>query len=145
VPLLLNIVFSPFSPSSIVFGPPLLRLALQLGMWFNFKLVLGIPLGKLIEGYFMKLGVVMACLWIGMVASTRNTFHCCIFLMLICDVVFIFLVFWGFVCDSWGGLHPNDIFSWDSQVGVPKLGLLFSQNFGCSYLPQIKPIWIMWK
>ncbi len=25
-------------------------------------------------------------------------------------------------CDFPWGLHPNDIFSWDSQMGVPKLG-----------------------
>jgi hypothetical protein len=36
------------------------------------------------------------------------------------------------------GLHPNNIFSHDSQVGVPKLGLLLSQNFGRSYLFQNK-------
>ncbi len=35
-------------------------------------------------------------------------------------------------------------FFWNSQVGVPKLGLLLSQNFKCSYLPQIKHIWSMW-
>jgi hypothetical protein len=29
----------------------------------------------------------------------------------------------------------------DSQVGVPKLGLLLSQNFGCSYFFQIKFFW----
>jgi hypothetical protein len=29
-------------------------------------------------------------------------------------------------------------FFWDSQMGVPKLGLLLSQNFGCLYLSQIK-------
>jgi hypothetical protein len=27
------------------------------------------------------------------------------------------------------GLHPNVIFPKDSQMGVPKLGLLLSQNF----------------
>jgi len=36
------------------------------------------------------------------------------------------------------GLHPNVTFPQDSQVGVPKLGLLLSQNFGRSYLFQIK-------
>jgi hypothetical protein len=35
------------------------------------------------------------------------------------------------------GLHPNVIFPWDSQVKVPKLGLLLSQDFGHSYLSQI--------
>jgi len=38
------------------------------------------------------------------------------------------------------GLHPNVIFPQDSQMGVPKLGLLLSQNFGHSYLSQIKSI-----
>jgi hypothetical protein len=42
------------------------------------------------------------------------------------------------LCASPWGLHPNVTFPWDSQVGVPKLGLLLSQNFGCSYLSQIK-------
>ncbi len=36
------------------------------------------------------------------------------------------------------GLHPNVTFPQDSQMGVPKLGPLLSQNFGCSYLFQIK-------
>jgi len=34
--------------------------------------------------------------------------------------------------------HPNVTFSQDSQVKVPKLGLLMSQTFGCLYLSQIK-------
>ncbi len=38
------------------------------------------------------------------------------------------------------GLRPNVTFVRDSQVGVLKLGLLLSQNFGCSYLSQIKSI-----
>jgi hypothetical protein len=38
---------------------------------------------------------------------------------------------------SWR-LHPYVIFPQDFQVGVPKLGLLLSQNFGHSYLYQIK-------
>jgi hypothetical protein len=43
---------------------------------------------------------------------------------------------------SWG-LHPSVTFpldSRDSQVGVPKLGLSLSQNFGHLYLSQIKSI-----
>jgi hypothetical protein len=36
------------------------------------------------------------------------------------------------------GLHPNVIFPLDSQMGVPKLGLLMSQNFRRSYISQIK-------
>jgi hypothetical protein len=36
------------------------------------------------------------------------------------------------------GLHPNVTFPRDSHLGVPKLGLSLSQNFGHSYLSQIK-------
>jgi hypothetical protein len=43
------------------------------------------------------------------------------------------------------GLHPNVTFPWDSQVGVPKLGLLLFQNFGCSYFFQIKYFLKMWR
>jgi hypothetical protein len=43
-------------------------------------------------------------------------------------------------CASPQGLHPNVIFPQDSQVGIPKLGLLLSQNFGRSYLSQFKSI-----
>jgi hypothetical protein len=39
------------------------------------------------------------------------------------------------------GLHPNVTFPRYSQVGVPKLGLLLSQNFRRSYLSQIKSVW----
>ncbi len=42
------------------------------------------------------------------------------------------------------GLHPNVIFPWDSQVGVPKLGLLLFSNFGYSYIFQIKFVLRMW-
>jgi hypothetical protein len=45
---------------------------------------------------------------------------------------------YSILCASPHGLHPNVTFPWDSQVGVPKLGLLLSQNFGHSYLSQIK-------
>jgi hypothetical protein len=38
------------------------------------------------------------------------------------------------------GPHPNVVFSQYSQVGVPKLGLLLSRNFGHSFLSQIKSI-----
>jgi len=38
------------------------------------------------------------------------------------------------------GLHPNVTFPRGSQVRVPKLKLLLSQNFGRSYLSQIKSI-----
>ncbi len=48
-----------------------------------------------------------------------------------------FLPYSIFCASSWG-LHPNVTFPWDFQVGVPKLGLLLSQNFGHSYLFQIK-------
>ncbi len=41
---------------------------------------------------------------------------------------------YSILCASPRGLHPNVIFSQDSQVGVPKLGLLLSQNFGRSYI-----------
>jgi hypothetical protein len=37
-------------------------------------------------------------------------------------------------------LGQVEIFFWDTQVGVPKLGLVLSQNFGYSYLFQIKSI-----
>lgn len=47
VPLLLEIVFFPFNPSSTIFGPPLLKSTLRLRTWFNFKLVIRTPLGKL--------------------------------------------------------------------------------------------------
>jgi hypothetical protein len=36
------------------------------------------------------------------------------------------------------GLHPNVIFPRDSQMGVSKLKLLISHNFGRSYVFQIK-------
>jgi hypothetical protein len=36
------------------------------------------------------------------------------------------------------GLHLNVTFPQDSQVGVPKLGLLLSQNFGHLYHSQIE-------
>jgi len=42
---------------------------------------------------------------------------------------------YNILCDFLWGLHLNNIFSHDSQVGVPKLRLLLSQNFGRSYLP----------
>ncbi len=45
---------------------------------------------------------------------------------------------YSILCASPWGLHPNVIFPQDSQVGVPKLGLLLSQNFRCSHLFQIK-------
>ncbi len=38
-------------------------------------------------------------------------------------------------------LHPNGTFSQDSQMGVPKLGLLLFWNFGCSYFSQNKLVW----
>jgi hypothetical protein len=41
-------------------------------------------------------------------------------------------------------LHPNVIFPLDSQVKVPKLGFLLSQNFGHSYLSQIKVVLRVW-
>jgi hypothetical protein len=41
-------------------------------------------------------------------------------------------------CASMWGLYSNVIFPWDSQVGIPKLKLLLSKNFECSYLSQIK-------
>ncbi len=43
------------------------------------------------------------------------------------------------------GQLPNVNFPQDSQVGVPKLGLLMSQNFGCWYHFQIKSVLIMWR
>ncbi len=51
---------------------------------------------------------------------------------------------YSILCDSPRKLHPNDIFSQYSHVGVPKLELLLSWNFGRSYFPQIKFIWSMW-
>jgi len=45
---------------------------------------------------------------------------------------------YNILCASPWGSHPNVIFFRDSQVGVPKLGVLLSQNFGRSYLSQIK-------
>jgi hypothetical protein len=48
---------------------------------------------------------------------------------------------YSILCDFSHGHHPNDIFPQDSQVGVPKLGLLLSWKFGSSYLLQNKPIW----
>jgi len=36
---------------------------------------------------------------------------------------------------SWG-IHLNVTIPRDSQVGIPKLGLLVSQNFGRSYFSQ---------
>ncbi len=42
------------------------------------------------------------------------------------------------LCVSLQGLHPNVTFPRESQARVPKLGLLLSPNFGCSYLYQIK-------
>jgi hypothetical protein len=40
---------------------------------------------------------------------------------------------YNILCDFLQRLHSNEIFSLDSQVGVPKLGLLLFQNFGHSY------------
>jgi hypothetical protein len=45
---------------------------------------------------------------------------------------------YAILCAFLWGLHPNVTFPRDSQVGVPKLGILLSQNVGCSYLFQIK-------
>ncbi len=45
---------------------------------------------------------------------------------------------YNILCASPQGIHPNVTFPQDSQVGIPKLRLLLSQNFGCSYLSQIK-------
>ncbi len=42
-----------------------------------------------------------------------------------------------FYASPWG-LHPIVTFPQNSQVGIPKLGFLLSQTFGCSYLSQIK-------
>ncbi len=36
------------------------------------------------------------------------------------------------------GLHPNVTFPHDSQMRIPKLGLLLFQSSGCSYFFQIK-------
>jgi hypothetical protein len=96
----------------------------------------------------MKLGVVMACLWIGMVTSTRSTFHCCIFLKLICDaVVPVFLVFWGFVYDFLGGTTSKWIFflglpSESPKIRtfvLPKLWMLISSS-NQTYLNHVKII-----
>jgi hypothetical protein len=48
-------------------------------------------------------------------------------------------------CAFLWGLHPNVTFPCDSQMGVPKLGLLLFQNFGHSYLSQIKLFLKMWR
>ncbi len=45
---------------------------------------------------------------------------------------------YSILCDPLWGLHPNGTFSQAFQMGVPKLGLLLSQNFGHSYLLQEK-------
>jgi hypothetical protein len=45
---------------------------------------------------------------------------------------------YNILCASPWGLHPNVTFPRDSQMRVPKLGLLLSQNFGRSYFSQIK-------
>ncbi len=45
---------------------------------------------------------------------------------------------YSILCASLRGRHPNVTFPWDSQVGVPKLRLLLSQNFGHSYIFEIK-------
>jgi hypothetical protein len=45
---------------------------------------------------------------------------------------------YNILCASSWGLHSNVTFPQDSQEGVPKLGLLLSQNFGHSYIFQIK-------
>ncbi len=50
---------------------------------------------------------------------------------------------YNILCASLQGLHPNVTFPQDSQMGVPKLGLLLSQNFGCLYFFQIKFFLIM--
>jgi hypothetical protein len=80
----------------------------------------------------------------------------------------IHLGVWGFIpshsfaftgvwkCDSWVHSWPAPLWTvalvvnrklrlrhQDSQVGVPKLGLLLFWNFECKYLPQIKPFWNM--
>jgi len=56
VPLLSRIIFSPLCPSSIVLGPPLLKLALWLRTRLNFRLIVGTHLGKVTSSeYFMKL------------------------------------------------------------------------------------------
>jgi hypothetical protein len=44
---------------------------------------------------------------------------------------------YSILCASMWGLHPNVTFPQDSQMGVPKLGLLLSQNFRHSYISQI--------
>jgi hypothetical protein len=43
-------------------------------------------------------------------------------------------------CASLQGLHSNVTFPQNSQVRVPKLGLLLFQNFGRSYHSQIKSV-----
>ncbi len=45
---------------------------------------------------------------------------------------------YNILCASPRRLHPNITFPQDSQVRVPKLGLFVSQNFGHSYISQIK-------
>jgi hypothetical protein len=52
---------------------------------------------------------------------------------------------YSILCASPQGLHPNVTFPWDSQVGVPKLRLLLSQNFGHSYFSQIKLFLRIWR
>jgi hypothetical protein len=47
-------------------------------------------------------------------------------------------------CASPQGLHPNVTFPRDSQMWVPKLGLLLFQNLGHSYIFQTEYILIMW-
>ncbi len=47
------------------------------------------------------------------------------------------------LCAFLWGLHPNVTFPQISQMEVPKLGLLLSQNFGRSYLFQISLFFIM--
>jgi hypothetical protein len=41
---------------------------------------------------------------------------------------------YSILCAFLWGLHPNVTFPRDSKWGVPKLGLLLSQNFGCLYI-----------
>jgi hypothetical protein len=48
---------------------------------------------------------------------------------------------YNILCASLRRLHPNVTFSHDSQVGVPKLRLLLSQNFGRSYLKPFSRMW----
>jgi hypothetical protein len=70
----------------------------------------------------MKFGVVMACLWIGMVASTRSTFCCCIFLMLICDVVVLFSSSFGVLFVILWGCYIQMIFFLGFPSASPKIG-----------------------